>query len=257
MPSLTGNSRRREQRLQELMINRLSLRFERQLSREIGRAMRAGARGVEAGRIEPWAAVRAEHERRITLIMQSLWANSSGDMVEHIFGTQRSWRGKIEAKGLDVTPTEIIDSIMRLWLAEHGGLKIKQITNTTLKDIRQIIEAGIASGASEREIARAIEAVAPTKSASRAQTIARTETHASSAYAAQASAGATGLTMRKVWVSARGERTREDHDEADGQTRLLHEPFDIGGEALMYPGDPVGSAAQVINCRCVCAYEFD
>jgi hypothetical protein len=27
-------------------------------------------------------------------------------------------------------------------------------------------------------------------------------------------------------------------------------PFDIGGEALMYPGDPAGSAGQVINCRC-------
>ena len=32
-------------------------------------------------------------------------------------------------------------------------------------------------------------------------------------------------------------------------------PFNVGGELLMYPSDPKGSAANVINCRCVLGYD--
>jgi len=34
----------------------------------------------------------------------------------------------------------------------------------------------------------------------------------------------------------------------------MDEPFIIGGESLDYPGDPSGSAANVINCRCSVGY---
>ncbi len=49
-------------------------------------------------------------------------------------------------------------------------------------------------------------------------------------------------------------KTREDHAEADGQEVGMDEPFDVGGEQLMYPGDPAGSAGNVINCRCTVIY---
>jgi hypothetical protein len=32
------------------------------------------------------------------------------------------------------------------------------------------------------------------------------------------------------------------------------EPFIVMGEQLDYPGDPVGSAGNVINCRCTQIY---
>ena len=35
---------------------------------------------------------------------------------------------------------------------------------------------------------------------------------------------------------------------------ILDGEFIVGGEALSYPGDPKGSADNVINCRCVVMY---
>ena len=85
--------------------------------------------------------------------------------------------------------------------------------------------------------------------------IAPTESHAASNAAQQQAAVATGLPMLKEWVAAnQPDRTRQDHQEADGQTVELHMPFIVGGEELMQPGDPTGSAENVINCRCVSAF---
>ena len=41
----------------------------------------------------------------------------------------------------------------------------------------------------------------------------------------------------------------------DWETRPIGQPFNVGGELLMYPSDPKGSAANVINCRCVLGYD--
>lgn len=252
------------------MINRQSQRFERRLGREIARAMRAAATALRSGSISPADSIREKHQANVDRLLNTVWSQSLSEMVEHMFGVQRSWAGKIEVKqqGLDVNPTELADRIQSDWVAQIGGLKIKQITQTTLEDVRRAIERGIEEGQSEREIATAIEALAPTKSASRAQTIARTETHAASQFAAQKSAEATGLNMVRVWVSSKGERTRTlaegaafDHLAADGQKRGMNEPFNIpsqfGSEAIMYPGDPNGSAGNVINCRCAVVFELE
>ena len=63
--------------------------------------------------------------------------------------------------------------------------------------------------------------------------------------------------MKREWVAAQGERTREDHSAANGQIVSMNQPFIVGGEELMYPGDPNGSAENVINCRCIVAYVPD
>ena len=31
---------------------------------------------------------------------------------------------------------------------------------------------------------------------------------------------------------------------------MQSDPFLVGGEQLLYPGDPAGSSENVINCRC-------
>lgn len=56
--------------------------------------------------------------------------------------------------------------------------------------------------------------------------------------------------FEEVWVAALDGRTRPEHRDADGQAVPLGTPFLVGGEALMRPGDPAGSAAMIINCRC-------
>ncbi|MCD8087271.1 MAG: phage head morphogenesis protein [Oscillospiraceae bacterium] len=59
-----------------------------------------------------------------------------------------------------------------------------------------------------------------------------------------------GCIMQKTWIATHDDRTRPEHLEADGQTVPLAEPFDVGGEAMMYPGDSSGSGWNVYNCRC-------
>lgn len=60
--------------------------------------------------------------------------------------------------------------------------------------------------------------------------------------------------VRKVWVATRDLRTRDTHRALNGDSVGLHEAFANG---LMYPGDPSGPAAEVINCRCRLNYRID
>jgi len=60
-------------------------------------------------------------------------------------------------------------------------------------------------------------------------------------------AKAKGADMVKQWDSTLDSRTRESHAIVDGEIRELDEKFSNG---LMFPGDPSGGAAEVINCRC-------
>jgi SPP1 gp7 family putative phage head morphogenesis protein len=60
----------------------------------------------------------------------------------------------------------------------------------------------------------------------------------------------SGLVKKKRWRAANNKRTRKDHREANGQMVDIDKPFVVGGEKLMYPGDPAGSAKQIVKCRC-------
>ena len=58
----------------------------------------------------------------------------------------------------------------------------------------------------------------------------------------------------KTWLSARDDRVRPSHVDANGQTQPLDEPYDLDGVPLMFPGDPEGPDGEVINCRCVSVF---
>lgn len=53
------------------------------------------------------------------------------------------------------------------------------------------------------------------------------------------------------WLSARDERVRPSHQEADGQRVPIGAAFQVGDAKLLFPGDPAGPLEEVINCRCV------
>lgn len=61
---------------------------------------------------------------------------------------------------------------------------------------------------------------------------------------------------KKQWRTVGDNKVRADHVEANGQTRLITEPFEVGGEYLMFPGDVSmgASAGNVANCRCTAVY---
>jgi hypothetical protein len=56
--------------------------------------------------------------------------------------------------------------------------------------------------------------------------------------------------LKKKWQHGVSKIHRITHDLAVGQTRDVDKPFNVGGEELMYPRDPAGSAKNIINCSC-------
>ena len=60
-----------------------------------------------------------------------------------------------------------------------------------------------------------------------------------------------GAQMQKEWIASFDDRTRSSHAEAGASEPIpYNEAFMVGGSLLMYPGDPSGPAAEVVNCRC-------
>lgn len=117
------------------------------------------------------------------------------------------------------------------------------------KKISGEISRGLASGQMYSEITRNIASWAriPKNNAVR---IARTEAHRIQTKASMNAcnkAKSKGADVVKQWDASLDKRTRDSHAQVDGEIRELNEKFSNG---LMYPGDPSGAAAEVINCRC-------
>jgi len=63
-----------------------------------------------------------------------------------------------------------------------------------------------------------------------------------------------GVRWVKRWQATHDQRVRHTHKDADGQLRPLTKTFRVGDSRLQFPGDPEGSAEEVINCRCSARY---
>ena len=77
---------------------------------------------------------------------------------------------------------------------------------------------------------------------------------ATMAHNAGMEAAATSDTSTEVgleWVTMADTDVRSSHREVAGQTVPSGQEFSVGGEKLLYPGQPVGDPSVWINCRCV------
>jgi hypothetical protein len=81
----------------------------------------------------------------------------------------------------------------------------------------------------------------------RAQTIARTEVVGALISGEYAAAVQSGVMRSKTWVTQADERVRASHAAQDNMTIPIGSAFPNG---LRYPHDPLGSAAECVNCRC-------
>lgn len=63
------------------------------------------------------------------------------------------------------------------------------------------------------------------------------------------------LSVNKEWVAILDTVTRSAHSIADGQVVGVAESFNVEGESLRFPRDPNGSAANIMNCRCISDFE--
>ena len=65
-----------------------------------------------------------------------------------------------------------------------------------------------------------------------------------------------GIQVRKVWMATMDERTRPAHQDLDGQSAEVNEPFHSSLGPIMYPGDPGADEANTWNCRCTLTYDY-
>jgi hypothetical protein len=247
---ISGRTQAQERRYQAIKITRIAARYDQAIAREINRAMNDAA--TKLG--NPLAAdqVRNKHAEKMADILTKLWTDAGNTSVSGAFKIAKSFL-QMEFKR-DIT-TPIVDNAIAGWIKAFGGTQITEITSTTMSDINKIVSDARIDGLSERDTARLIHEVAPFKSASRAQTIARTEAHGASQGISLDVANQTDIPMVKVWLSDRSGSARASHLRIDGQKRALSQPFDVDGEKLDYPGDSSGSAGNVINCKCVIGYD--
>ncbi len=120
------------------------------------------------------------------------------------------------------------------------------------------VARGATAGASMPDIADRVDEVLSATGTerwrSRAVTVARTEgvgsLNAGRHDSFEAVAEELGEPMEHMWISTIDSRTRSSHAGADQMRVPLGEPFNVGGADLRYPGDPLGPAEEVINCRC-------
>lgn len=147
------------------------------------------------------------------------------------------------------------------WVIQNVGDRIVSVNETSKKRaiaiIRRITEQAINEGLGIKETMALLEQQIPIEWRAerfRAATIARTEVLTAANEGSYRGAIATGLQLKKVWLTRLDGRERDSHRAANGQERELNQPYDIGGEYLMRPGDINADGSQVINCRCVERY---
>lgn len=243
---LLDADRQRELRRQQLLFERLSRVAERQIASEITKAMRDMTRGwSETGQVP----TEYEHQRRMDSILRRIWTASIRSMSRRIQEAAKASLGPSVVKNENEW-----ELFVQQFIADFGAQKIVDISETTRQQVLNGIAIGRREALGQSEIAKRIMEQSPTIGRHRANVIARTETHAAGNYGSLKQAESTGLQMEKEWVASGGGRTRDTHEDADGQTVPIDAPFDVGGYDLMYPGDPSGPPEEVINCRCAVAY---
>ena len=185
--------------------------------------------------------------RDVTPVLVALHADLSGAliMVQRVAASE--WGAWAAAGHGFVSKADPITA----WLKRNLGTQITDITEATRKKIAAALVSGEDEGYTLDQQAEQIDAmylddIIPNRS----MTIARTEVGRAVNWSQQQIAEEVDVPMEKEWLSLDDDRTRDSHADADGQRVGINDAFEVGGEDLQYPGDPAGSAENVINCRC-------
>lgn len=258
MAAINPRDKQRQRALDAALQDRLSARFERALRIEIAKTMREVAEAYEKrGELAIPLAV-LEHSAGIQRTLDADYRLVASHFGKRLLDEAKSYSGPDVIKA---SLSERLGFAIGSFISRVIASKVTQINRTTESQIRSIIRGGLDEGLGVDKIGKRIRETAAPMSALRAHIIARTETHTAANFGAQTAAELTGLDMKREWVSASDERTRDtseaDHRDADGQVVGMKEPFVVSGEKLMFPGDPSGSASNIINCRCSVVFIYD
>ena len=141
----------------------------------------------------------------------------------------------------------VLTDEIQSWILKRSDIFLRRINETTFKELAQAFADSLAAEEGREALISRIQDTYGGINKARAGTIARTEVHNATQYGTIQGYKQGGLTT-KIWVAVLDSETRDSHAAVDGEERPIDRPFSNG---LMFPGDPAGSAEEVINCRCV------
>ncbi|HOU26523.1 MAG TPA: phage portal protein [Paludibacteraceae bacterium] len=150
----------------------------------------------------------------------------------------------------------VIDEAGRKLIDKNLDKFAKEINKTTKDKITELVADGIEKQLSVEEIKNVIAeqfnrwAYGDGVIETRAKAMARTSVTGVFNQMSRRNYAENEYVKGFEWLSAHDRFVRDAHAEADGQQVVKGQKFNVGGEYLTAPGDPSGSAGNVINCRC-------
>lgn len=225
-------------------------------------------KAYEVGFTRVLMAARSETLKRLSEVDASqpkaITGKGIGDMVFDLSKFKRAlWltMRNVNRKALDDAGQQVMDEleIDDPWatpaaeVIEYNRIRENKIVGAAddiFRDINSTIEDGINKGQSISDISNSVRQQFNGISKGRAKRIAMTETAAAYGRGRESAMEQAGVEY-KQWVTSGLGNVRPAHQEANGQVVAVNETFSVGGEALRHPGDPSGSAGNVINCHCV------
>lgn len=199
-------------------------------------------------------------ESNIAKELKTLEANKQSVIKEYLYGVyDLNYTGTAEfltSKGVSASFGVLNKkAIKETLLTPLDQIALEDNATRVLTSIRKSLAQGITRGLSVRDMSKLVDKDLETN-ANSAVRIVRTETTRimnSARQDAITKAQGDGVVVKKRWVATSDSRTRDSHAMLDGEVKDENEPFSNG---LMYPGDPSGEAAEVINCRCAMASDI-
>lgn len=169
-------------------------------------------------------------------------------------------------KAADLRPEQVVSQ----YIDRYGAKQAAQIIRTTERQTIDMIAGGMRRGEAQEAAIQSFMQNIEGLSDIRATLASRTEIHAANQFASQALAMRAGMSLTKTWNAVNDSRTRDfgivgaksefNHRVMNGQRVPLTARFAVpringSVELLFFPGDPNGSAGNIINCRCIQTYE--
>lgn len=245
-------SRTEELRAVDTLIETIGAREDNRFIKSFNAFARDSAKDLRDTGISPSQETILEHFRRIEVDLKILYRTAGN------ISAQRQFTRLLKHRWNDHQTKDAqsdFDRLLQQFIDTESFDNANEIAQTSINELRVILSNGLSDGLSNDEIAKSIiDKFEDQLSKSRSIRIVRTETHNALMFANLASTQILdrdlNLGLVKEWVAVEDERTREDHQIADGQTVPLDGLFTVGPDRMERPGDPSASAGNVINCRC-------
>ncbi len=245
-------ARERERLVQE----RLQLSYVRKMAvplyREFKQLANKAAEAYDGTGITSTLIIIPEHAAHLLRIWETHYVGVMGTFASR---TVESVEEATKRAKLPANANTALNQEIARWARIVAAQKVTGAAKTSKKMIADAVAKVMTQNLSLAEAKKQIrKALGDDVPAWRSRTIAITETHAAAQSGSLTGAKSLGRVMTKIWVSGKDDRTRDSHRSVDSVD--LNGKFNVGGASLDHPGDPMGPAEEVVNCRCAMVFSL-